>query len=150
MMIGVIFLAMLLIPNIIWSFNKPNDYDRYVKNENRILLAFERIGQILVIVFSLFFNNYNNDLVLTLIIAVVLMILYELYWLRYFRSDRQMSDMYSDFLKIPLAGATIPVLAFFFLGIYGQNIFLIISVIVLAIGHIGIHLNHKKEINNVQ
>lgn len=150
MMIGVIFLAMLLIPNIIWSFNKPKDYDRYVKNENRILLAFERIGQILVIVFSLFFNNYNNDLVLTLIIAVVLMILYELYWLRYFRSDRQMSDMYSDFLKIPLAGATIPVLAFFFLGIYGQNIFLIISVIVLAIGHIGIHLNHKKEINNVQ
>ncbi|MBE6501962.1 MAG: hypothetical protein E7Z79_05915 [Methanobrevibacter thaueri] len=150
MMIGVIFLAMLLIPNIIWSFNKPKDYDRYVKNENRILLAFERIGQILVIVFSLFFNNYNNDLVLTLIIAVVLMILYEMYWLRYFRSDRQMSDMYSDFLKIPLAGATIPVLAFFFLGIYGQNIFLIISVIVLAIGHIGIHLNHKKEINNVQ
>ena len=141
---------MLLIPNIIWSFNKPKDYDRYVKNENRILLAFERIGQILVIVFSLFFNNYNNDLVLTLIIAVVLMILYEMYWLRYFRSDRQMSDMYSDFLKIPLAGATIPVLAFFFLGIYGQNIFLIISVIVLAIGHIGIHLNHKKEINNVQ
>lgn len=150
MMIGVIFLAMLLIPNIIWSFNKPKDYDRYVKNENRILLAFERIGQILVIVFSLFFNNYNNDLVLTLIIAVVLMVLYEMYWLRYFRSDRQMSDMYSDFLKIPLAGATIPVLAFFFLGIYGQNIFLIISVIVLAIGHIGIHLNHKKEINNVQ
>ena len=150
MMIGVIFLAMLLIPNIIWSFNKPKDYDRYVKNENRILLAFERIGQILVIVFSLFFNNYNNDLVLTLIIAVVLMIIYEMYWLRYFRSDRQMSDMYSDFLKIPLAGATIPVLAFFFLGIYGQNIFLIISVIVLAIGHIGIHLNHKKEINNVQ
>ena len=79
MIIGVIFLAMLLIPNIIWSFNKPEDYDRYVKNENGMLLAFERVGEILVIVFSLFFNNYNNDFVLCLIIAAVLMILYEMY-----------------------------------------------------------------------
>lgn len=30
--------------------------------------------------------------------------------------------------------------------IYGRNIFLIISTIVLGIGHIGIHLNHKKEL----
>ena len=150
MIVGVIFLVMLLVPNIIWSFNKPEDYEKYAKNENRILLAFERIGQILVIVFSLFFNNYSNNLIITLIIAVIVMILYEIYWFRYFRSDRKMSDMYSDFLKIPLAGATLPVLAFFLLGIYGQNVFLIISVIILAIGHIGIHLNHKKEINNVQ
>ena len=150
MIIGLVFLALLLIPNIIWSFNKPDDYDKYVKNENKILLALERIGQISVIVFTLFFNNYNNDFVITLIIAVVLMILYEMYWFKYFRSERRMSDMYSDFLKIPVAGATIPVLAFFFLGIYGQNVFLIISVIVLAIGHIGIHLSHEKEIYNVQ
>ncbi|MEE1336892.1 hypothetical protein [Methanobrevibacter sp.] len=114
MIIGLVFLALLLIPNIIWSFNKPDDYDKYVKNENKILLALERIGQISVIVFTLFFNNYNNDFVLTLIIAVVLMILYEMYWFKYFRSERRMSDMYSDFLKIPVAGATIPVLAFFF------------------------------------
>ena len=28
---------------------------------------------------------------------------------------------------------------------YGKNVFLIISTIILGIGHIGIHLNHKKE-----
>ena len=83
MIIGLVFLALLLIPNIIWSFNKPDDYDKYVKNENKILMALERIGQISVIVFTLFFNNYNNDFVLTLIIAVVLMILYEMYWFKY-------------------------------------------------------------------
>ena len=47
---------------------------------------------------------------------------------------------------ITVAGATLPVVAFLLLGIYGRNIFLIISTIVLGIGHIGIHLNHKKEL----
>lgn len=43
--IGLIFLLMLMIPNIIWAKNKPKDYDKYVKNENKILLIFERIGK---------------------------------------------------------------------------------------------------------
>ena len=74
------------------------------------------------------------------------MVLYEIYWIRYFKSNKTMKDMYSSILGIPVAGATLPVLSFLTLGIYGKNIFLIISVIILAIGHIGIHLNHKKEI----
>lgn len=59
---------------------------------------------------------------------------------------KTMKDMYSSLLGIPVAGATLPVVAFLLLGIYGRNIFLIISTIVLGIGHIGIHLNHKKEL----
>ena len=74
------------------------------------------------------------------------MILYEIYWIRYFKSEKTMQDMYSSILGIPVAGATLPVIAFFLLGIYGKNIPLIVSVIILGIGHIGIHLEHKKEI----
>lgn len=44
--IGLMFLLMLMIPNIIWSKNKSKDYDKYVKNENKTLLLFERIGEI--------------------------------------------------------------------------------------------------------
>lgn len=29
--IGLIFLLMLMLPNIIWSKNKPKGYDKYVK-----------------------------------------------------------------------------------------------------------------------
>ena len=36
---------MLIIPNIIWSKNKPKDYYKYLKNENKVLLLFERIGE---------------------------------------------------------------------------------------------------------
>lgn len=74
------------------------------------------------------------------------MIIYEIYWVRYFNSPRTMKDFYSSLLGVPVAGATLPVLAFFLLGIYGKNFFMIISVIILGIGHIGIHWNHKREV----
>lgn len=148
--IGLIFLTMLMIPNIIWTKNKPKDYDKYVKNENKILLGFERIGEILVTCISLIFEDFNINTIsscsIILLIAFILMLLYEIYWVRYFKSKRTMKDFYSSLLGIPVAGATLPVLAFLLLGIYGKNIFLIISIIILGIGHIGIHLNHKKEV----
>ena len=74
------------------------------------------------------------------------MVLYEIYWIRYFKSKKTMRDFYSSLLGIPVAGATLPVMAFLLLGLYGKNIFLILSVIILGIGHIGIHLNHWKEL----
>lgn len=149
--IGLIFLVMLFVPNIVWSKNMPKDYDRYAGDENRVLSLFERLGQVLGVVFSLFINlNVNpSPWLVVLIIAFLFMILYELYWIRYFKSPRRMEDMYSNFLGIPVAGATLPVLAFLFLGIYGNNPFLIISTLILAIGHIGIHLNHKNKISGL-
>ena len=56
-----------------------------------------------------------------------------------------MRDMYSSILGVPVAGATLPVAAFLLLGVYGKNPLLIIATVILGIGHIGIHLNHKKE-----
>ena len=53
---------------------------------------------------------------------------------------------YSSILGIPVAGATLPVLAFLSLAVYGKNIILGVAVLILGIGHIGIHLIHKKEI----
>ena len=147
--IGLIFLLMLMIPNIIWSKNKPKDYDKYAENENKILLIFERIGEISVSCISLIFSDFNiNNLSvrsLFLIIAFLMMMLYEVYWIRYFKSEKTMNDMYSSIIGVPVAGATLPVLAFLLLGIYGKNLPLIISTVVLGIGHIGIHINHKKE-----
>ena len=148
--IGFIFLLMLMIPNIIWSKNQPKDYDKYVKNENKVLLLFERIGEMLVTCISLIFIDFNINEIsnwsIILLIAFILMILYEIYWIRYFKSNRTMKDMYSSLLGIPVAGATLPIFAFLLLGIYGKNVFLIIATIILGIGHIGIHLNHRKEV----
>lgn len=81
-----------------------------------------------------------------LIFLVMLMVLYEIYWIRYFKSEKNMEDFYSGILGIPVAGATLPVMAFLLLAIYGKNIVLGVSVLILGIGHIGIHLMHRKEI----
>lgn len=148
--VGFIFLLMLMIPNIIWNRNKPKEYDKYVKNEDRFLLLLERIGELSVTCFSLIFCDFNINKIsawsVILLLAFILMLLYEVYWICYFRSDRTMRDMYRSLLGIPVAGAVLPVAAFLLLGIYGRNIFLILSTVILGIGHIGIHLNHKKEI----
>lgn len=150
--IGLAFLLMLFIPNILWTKHKPQGYENYVVNENKTLLLFERTGEILVCVISLIFSDFNlreaNFWSVWLALAVLAMIFYEGYWVRYFRSEQKMADFYSSFLGIPVAGASLPVAAFFFLGIYGANFFMLLSTIVLGIGHIGIHLSHKREVSD--
>ena len=143
--LGLLFLIMLFVPNMIWSNYKPIGYDEFSKKENRVLLIFERIGEILVTCLVLFSDmKFNWSLILA--IAFVLMVVYEMYWVRYFKSNHTMNDMYSSFLSIPLPGATLPVLAILLLGIYANNIILVISALILGIGHIGIHYNHSREI----
>jgi hypothetical protein len=45
-----------------------------------------------------------------------------------------------------VAGATLPVIAVFLLGLYSMNLIVTFSGIILGIGHIGIHLRHYKDI----
>ena len=59
-----------------------------------------------------------------------------------------MKDFYRSILGIPVAGATLPVLAFPLLAVYGKNVIFGVAVIILGIGHIGIHLMHSREIQS--
>jgi len=43
---GLIFLLLLMIPNLIWSKNKPENYERYVKNEKKVLKTWSRSSTI--------------------------------------------------------------------------------------------------------
>lgn len=150
--VGLIFLSMVTVPNLMWTKNKPKDYEKFVVHENKILLAFEKIGQVLVFCVSLIFTDFNirpwSSRTWWLIASFLLMLLYEIYWIRYFFSEKTMKDFYSSILGIPVAGATLPVLAFLLLAVYGKNIMLGVAVLILGIGHIGIHLMHKKEIKS--
>lgn len=114
--------------------------------EDKRLLLLERVGQVCTTCFAVIsFESIVYQWNIFLIISIVAMLLYEGFWRRYFLSEKTLSDFYSLFLGIPLAGATLPIIAFLCLGISFQNIYLIISVIVLGIGHIGIHYQHVCE-----
>lgn len=100
--IGLIFLIMLMIPNLFWTKNQPKDYEKYVHNERKILLLFERVGEVLVTCLLLIFSDFNIQGITAWMI-----------WL---------------------------------IAIYGRNPMLFVATIILGIGHIGIHLNHRKEL----
>ena len=146
--VGLVYLIMLFVPNIIWSRYKPADYGEAGK-ENPVLLALERIGEVAVCCLVLIFSDFNlrswSDWSWWLVISFLSMVLYEIYWIRYFMSERTMKDQYSSILGIPVAGATLPIIAFLLLSVYGRNPILAAAVVILGIGHIGIHLNHAKE-----
>ncbi|WP_106449257.1 hypothetical protein [Trichococcus alkaliphilus] len=148
--VGLVFMMMLIVPNLIWTKYQPRGYD--FKDENKVLLVFERVGQVVVTGAALVFSDFNiqgwSVWSFWLIAAFVLMILYECWWIRYFKSNRTWKDFYSSFYGIPVAAATLPVVAFFFLGLYGRVIWLMVSVIIFGIGHIGIHLQHRREMHS--
>lgn len=146
---GLLFLLMLFIPNLIWTKKQPQGYS--AENENKRLVLLERVGEVLTTCCALIFSDFNLQEVskwsLWLAAAFVLMAMYEIWWVRYFKSEGKLVDFYSSFWGVPVAGATLPVAAFFLLGIYGKVIWMIIASIILGIGHIGIHLQHRREIN---
>ncbi|MCR5336937.1 MAG: hypothetical protein K6E75_00095 [Lachnospiraceae bacterium] len=149
---------MLFIPNIYWGAKaKPEGYDEIAAKENKILLLFERAGEVLVTCALLIFPALNpyikllpqgvlyDQRIIMCFAALVIMILYECYWIRYFRSERTLKDQYSSFAGFPVAGASLPVIAVLLLGLYSLNLVVIVSAIILGVGHIGIHLTHCKE-----
>jgi hypothetical protein len=146
--VGLIYLLMLFIPNIIWSKNQPIDYD--YSQENKILLWFERIGQVCCTCSVLIFSNFNiaplSVWSLWLIVSFVLMLFYEICWVRYFRNEHTNENFYRSFWGVPVPLASLPVTAFLLLGIYGEVIWLIASAAILGIGHIGIHIQHVNAI----
>lgn len=146
--VGLIYLLMLFIPNIIWSKNQPIDYDN--TQENKTLLLFERIGQVCCTCSVLIFSDFNiapfSIWSLWLIVSFSMMLFYEICWIRYFINEHTEENFYRSYCGIPIPLASLPVTAFLLLGIYGKVTWLIASAIILGIGHIGIHIQHLKAI----
>jgi len=147
--IGLIFLLMLFIPNIIWIKRQPEGYKELAKRENKILLVFERAGQICVVATAVMFSDYNptefSAWTAWLLVSSASILLYEAAWIRYFIKPT-LQNFYGSFLLIPIPLASLPVVAFLLLGIYGRVIWLIISAVIIGVGHIGVHIQHLRAI----
>ena len=144
--VGLVILLMLLIPNLIWAKRPPAGYSQ--TGENKVLLIFERVGQVLCTCCALIFEDFNlspfTPWSLWLIASFLLMLFYELSWIRYFKGPRTNADFYKSLWGIPAPLAVLPVAAFFLLGVYGRVVWMVLSSIILGIGHIGIHLGHLR------
>lgn len=149
--VGLVYLLLLFLPNLIWTRNKPEGYEPL--SESRVLLALERVGQVCVTGCAVIFSDFNlkpwSAWSLWLVFSMLCMLLYEFWWVRYFRSAKTQRDFYTSLLGIPVAGASLPVLAFLLLGIYGRVLWMVLSVLILGVGHIGIHLQHRRCLERV-
>lgn len=104
--VGLAFLVLLLVPNLLWSKRQPQGYDP--SGENRLLGLLERAGEVLVSCAALVFSDFDlrpwSGWNWWLVGAAALMALYEGYWVRYFKSPRTLADFYGSFCGIPVAG----------------------------------------------
>lgn len=134
----------LFIPNGIWAKNQP--IDKITLQENKVLWWLERIGQVLVTTSLLLCADTNigkgKGGIAWLIAAGLLMVLYEVCWVRYFKGGHTMADFYGPFLGIQMPLATLPVAAALALGLYSQSLTLLLSSMMLGIGHVGIHMQY--------
>ena len=146
--VGLIYLIILFVPNSIWAKNKPAGYGELVKKEKKILLVFERAGQVCVTCCALIFRDFNimpfSCQSWWLIVSALCMLLYIVFWIRYFTKGKTLENFYKNLFCIPVPGASLPVAAFLLLGIYGRVIWMIISITVLGVGHIGIHTQYLR------
>ena len=145
--VGTVFLLALFVPNVIWAIcARPEGYDP--SSENRLLLSLERVGQVVTVGAAVLFAETNLRRWTLwswwLLAAVVLMAAYEIAWIRYFAGRRTVRDFYRSLLGLPVPLASLPVGAFLLLGVYGHLLPLIVATVVLGIGHVGIHLQHKQ------
>lgn len=145
--VGFVFLLALFIPNILWARKIPEGYT--AAHEAKELVIAEKLGQVLATTSLLVFNDINivperGWWNIWFIIAALLMVLYELVWCRYFRRP-SLTRFYAPLGFIPVPLASLPVCAFLLLGIYGKVIWIVLAAIILGIGHVGIHLQHVRE-----
>ena len=118
--VGIAFLAMLFVPNIRWAKNQPQGYEQIVAHEDKTLLMLERAGQVLTTTSAVVFvcpQGFSLPWLLWLLAALLLMVLYEVAWVRYFKGGERLDGMYQPLGPIPVPIASLPVAAFLLLGI---------------------------------
>ena len=146
--VGAAFLVALVVPNLAWTRARPSGYDP--SGEHPALRAFEGAGQALTTLAAVVFAGTNlrpwSGWSWWLVAAVALMAGYEACWLRYFRSRRTLADLYRVALGVPVPLATLPVAAFVLLGVYGRVWPLVLAALLLGVGHVGIHLGHRRSL----
>lgn len=145
--VGAAFLVALLVPNLLWTRARPAGYDP--GGESRPLRVVEGAGQALTTAAALVLGvgvEPWSAWSWWLVAAVALMVAYEAGWVRYFRSPRTTADFYRSLLGVPVPLAVLPVAAFALLGVYGRAWPLVAAAAVLGVGHIGIHLGHRRAL----
>jgi hypothetical protein len=146
--LGTAYLAMLFVPNLLWAGRRSRRANPGEPKENALLLTLERVGQAGTTIAALVLpaNQTPGPVRLTcLAVSLLAMALYELSWLRYFGGAETTVNLYRSLGPIPMPLATLPVLGFILLALYEVHPYLLAGVLILGVGHIGVHGQHARQ-----
>ena len=148
---GLAGLLLLWLPNMVFLRRQGAEYAALSSQERGPLLWMERIGQAGTTCCAGMFTDFDlrplTAWSLWLLAFWVLLGIYEGCWVRYFQRP-SLDRFYAPLGRIPVPLASLPVAAFLCLGMYGKVVWMLLSALVLGVGHIGLHLQHKKTLEN--
>ena len=137
---GLIFIVLIMIPNIIYANSCKDGYDN--KWNNKVVMILEQIGRYGCIIFMIinipntWFGWWSDEaFALYLIIDSILVLSYIIIWIICFNKNN---------LFKALSLSIIPSLIFIFSGIMSRSIILIIFSIIFAPTHIMISYKNAK------
>lgn len=112
----------------------------------RLMTIIERSGQVgcFVLPFLYHLDIQNSIDILLLLMMITVLMLYYAGWLRYLLNGRAEVLFYRSMLGIPLPMAVMPVIYFLLAAAWLNSIWLMISAIVLGIGHITVTWKNSR------
>jgi len=139
---GLLFMAVIMIPNIIFAVKCKNGFDN--KWNNKTVEIIEQIGRfgsfgfMIINIPGTWFGWWSNEaFAIYLIVNALLAVLYCVIWIVCFRKNNKFKA---------LALSIIPSVIFLFSGIMSRSVLLIVSSILFATSHILI--SYKNVIGN--
>ncbi|HXX69101.1 MAG TPA: hypothetical protein VEK07_18080 [Polyangiaceae bacterium] len=148
--LGAAYLGVPFIPNVLWARLRSREADSATPNENQLLLTLERVGQVattIAVLFTPASDSPGTARLACLVASLLATFLYELSWLRYFRTDRSVASFYRSLGPVPLPLALLPVLSILLLALYEVHVVLRGAVVVLGVGHVGIHRQRARRLH---
>jgi len=144
---NLIFIAIILLPNLLMIFYPPIDkVDIELTKKEKILEYFERVGQLGIFVSPLFFVlSFRLYLMIGLIISTLI---YYLGWIRYLVKKRKFYYLFSPLMFIPIPQAIFPIFYFIILSFLLNSYILFGFTIIFSIGHIAISYKSYKRMDN--
>ncbi|WNS43634.1 hypothetical protein [Paenibacillus sp. MMS20-IR301] len=135
---GFIVPLLVLLPNLLFIFFQPRNAPESVPPTPLIFTSLERAGQISCFMMPILFGRElaGQSLGLSAAGMAVCLLVYYGCWVRYYRSGRKFSALFSPWLGIPVPMALFPAIYFLLLGFWLQSWLFIIPALLFAIGHL--------------
>ena len=142
MLFGILIVAAILLPNILWMAFPPTSVpmnDEQPESQVRLIMtAIENLGRIGCFILPLFFEPEISGVfeVMALMMMVLSLVIYYAGWTRYFVRGREYELLFQSLWKLPLPMAIAPIIYFLGAVVILHSYFLLVAWMLLAIGHL--------------